>query len=81
MGLGWEAQVGFEEGLARTVDWYRDNESWWRPLKGEVEAQYRARRQAYLDSLETERVTSERRTMAKRAGRNQVRAAEVSVEA
>lgn len=33
MGLGWEAQVGFEEGLARTVDWYRDNEWWWKPIR------------------------------------------------
>src|SRR5205823_11162611 len=22
--LGWEARVGFEEGLSRTVDWYRE---------------------------------------------------------
>jgi dTDP-glucose 4,6-dehydratase len=25
--------VKFEEGLRRTVDWYVENESWWRPLK------------------------------------------------
>jgi dTDP-glucose 4,6-dehydratase len=25
--------VPFEEGLARTVAWYRDNRSWWEPLK------------------------------------------------
>ena len=25
---GWEPQVGFEEGLARTVDWYRRNTAW-----------------------------------------------------
>jgi dTDP-glucose 4,6-dehydratase len=31
--LGWEAQVSFEEGLARTVDWYRDNETWWAPIR------------------------------------------------
>ena len=31
--LGYEPQVGFEEGLAATVRWYRDNEAWWRPLK------------------------------------------------
>ena len=31
--LGYEPQVGFEEGLAATVQWYRDNEAWWRPLK------------------------------------------------
>ncbi len=31
--LGWTPQVAFQEGIARTVDWYRVNESWWRPLK------------------------------------------------
>ena len=25
--------VDFEEGLKRTIDWYRENESWWKPLK------------------------------------------------
>jgi dTDP-glucose 4,6-dehydratase len=28
--LGWSARTSFEEGLQRTVAWYRDNESWWR---------------------------------------------------
>src|SRR5581483_2659180 len=32
-GLGWRAQVGFEEGLERTVDWYRENEWWWAPIR------------------------------------------------
>ncbi|MGA7834758.1 MAG: dTDP-glucose 4,6-dehydratase [Acidimicrobiales bacterium] len=31
--LGYRPEVDFEEGLARTVKWYRENESWWRPLK------------------------------------------------
>jgi dTDP-glucose 4,6-dehydratase len=31
--LGWSPRVPFEEGIARTVDWYRANEAWWRPLK------------------------------------------------
>ena len=31
--LGYAPAVPFEEGLADTVEWYRDNESWWRPLK------------------------------------------------
>jgi dTDP-glucose 4,6-dehydratase len=30
--LGWEARTGFEEGLQRTVAWYRDNEAWWRAI-------------------------------------------------
>jgi dTDP-glucose 4,6-dehydratase len=31
--LGWEAQVRFHEGIQRTVDWYRDNEDWWGPIR------------------------------------------------
>jgi dTDP-glucose 4,6-dehydratase len=31
--LGWQAEVRFEEGLARTVEWYRDNEDWWGPIR------------------------------------------------
>lgn len=31
--LGYRPEVDFEEGLARTVKWYRENEQWWRPLK------------------------------------------------
>ncbi|WP_119680518.1 dTDP-glucose 4,6-dehydratase [Indioceanicola profundi] len=30
--LGIAPTVTFEEGLARTVDWYFANEAWWRPL-------------------------------------------------
>ncbi|MBD3763537.1 MAG: dTDP-glucose 4,6-dehydratase [Rhodobacterales bacterium] len=30
--LGWRPSVTVEQGLARTVDWYLANESWWRPL-------------------------------------------------
>jgi dTDP-glucose 4,6-dehydratase len=32
-GLGWSAEVDFPTGIQRTVDWYRANEGWWRPLK------------------------------------------------
>jgi dTDP-glucose 4,6-dehydratase len=31
--LGWRPSVTLEEGLAKTVDWYLDNEAWWRPLQ------------------------------------------------
>ena len=30
--LGWDPQVGFDEGLAATVRWYADHRSWWEPL-------------------------------------------------
>ncbi len=39
--LGWEARVRFDEGLARTVEWYRDNEEWWAPIRsGEYREYY-----------------------------------------
>ena len=31
--LGYQPQVKFEEGIEKTIEWYKDNESWWRPLK------------------------------------------------
>ena len=40
-GLGWTPQVRFEEGLERTVAWYRDNAAWWEPIRsGEYRAYY-----------------------------------------
>ena len=30
--LGWRPSVTLEEGLERTIDWYLNNEGWWRPL-------------------------------------------------
>lgn len=30
--LGWRPSVTVEQGLERTVQWYLDNESWWKPL-------------------------------------------------
>ncbi len=44
--LGWRPEhTDFEEGLRATIDWYRDNESWWGPLKETVEATYENRGQ------------------------------------
>ena len=31
--LGYEPQVNFEDGIRETISWYRENESWWKPLK------------------------------------------------
>jgi dTDP-glucose 4,6-dehydratase len=40
-GLGWEPRISFEEGLERTVEWYRDNEWWWGPIRsGEYREYY-----------------------------------------
>ncbi len=32
--LGWRPSVTVEQGLDRTVQWFLDNEDWWRPLQG-----------------------------------------------
>jgi dTDP-glucose 4,6-dehydratase len=41
--LGWEPQYrDFRSGLQATIDWYKDNEDWWRPMKAETEAKYAA---------------------------------------
>ncbi len=32
-GLGWAPKVNLEDGLERTVEWYKKNPSWWKPLK------------------------------------------------
>jgi dTDP-glucose 4,6-dehydratase len=41
-GLGWAPEKDFEDGLAETVEWYRDNRSWWEPIKsGEYLDYYR----------------------------------------
>ena len=40
--LGWRPQhTDFSSGLAETIAWYRNNESWWRHSKAETEAKYR----------------------------------------
>jgi dTDP-glucose 4,6-dehydratase len=31
--LGYQPQVKFEDGLKETIQWYRDNVAWWKPLK------------------------------------------------
>ena len=31
--LGWSLSRTFDDSLASTVEWYRDNRDWWEPLK------------------------------------------------
>ena len=39
--LGWSPQyANFRAGLAATIDWYRENEAWWRPAKLATEMRY-----------------------------------------
>jgi dTDP-glucose 4,6-dehydratase len=45
--LGWRPRYGdFRAGLAATIDWYRDNEAWWRPQKQATEDRYRRQAQS-----------------------------------
>ena len=30
--IGWQPRITFEQGLSSTIAWYREHESWWRPL-------------------------------------------------
>lgn len=40
--LGWEPKyIDFEQGLQATIDWYRDNEDWWKTQKEAAEAKYK----------------------------------------
>lgn len=42
--LGWNTRNTFEEGLQKTFEWYRQNRSWWEPIKsGEFKEYYRSR--------------------------------------
>jgi len=31
--LGWRPEIGFEDGLRDTVEWYSSNRAWWEPLR------------------------------------------------
>jgi dTDP-glucose 4,6-dehydratase len=45
--LGWESRHSFEQAIEKTVQWYIDNESWWRKIKsGAHYQQYYARQYA-----------------------------------
>jgi dTDP-glucose 4,6-dehydratase len=45
--LGWEPRIEFTNGLRETVEWYRENEAWWRPLKSGEFLQYYKRQYAH----------------------------------
>ena len=47
--LGWRPGHRFDDALRETVDWYRNNEAWWRPLKSHDYLDYYRRQ--YADRL------------------------------
>ncbi len=47
MELGWRAEKTFDTGIAATVEWYLNNDWWWRPLRDNV---YSGRRLGLLDN-------------------------------
>ena len=36
-GRGWLPEVALNEGLASTVDWYREHSEWWGPLRSDLQ--------------------------------------------
>ena len=38
--LGWEPAVNFDEGLKKTIDWYKENKDWWHNIKSGVYLEY-----------------------------------------
>jgi dTDP-glucose 4,6-dehydratase len=49
--LGWRPRTSFEEGLARTIDWFVANEAWWRAARsGDWDAYYERQYGARLRS-------------------------------
>lgn len=39
--LSWQPKyIDFKDGLRATIDWYKNNEAWWKPQKQETEAKY-----------------------------------------
>jgi dTDP-glucose 4,6-dehydratase len=37
--LGWRPEIGFEDGLRKTVAWYTANRAWWEPLKERLQVE------------------------------------------
>lgn len=38
--LGWEPQINFDDGLEKTITWYKENRSWWEKIKSGAYLEY-----------------------------------------
>ena len=38
--LGWQPAVSFDDGLKRTIDWYKNNRAWWKNIKSGAYLEY-----------------------------------------
>lgn len=41
--LGWKPETAFQDGLAKTIEWYRAHEEWWKPLRSGEYLEYYTR--------------------------------------
>ncbi len=65
--LGWAPRVRFEDGLAETVAWYRENAWWWEPIRsGDYRAYYERQ---YGTRAELRRLESIRRALGQSVAR------------
>lgn len=46
--LGWEPQHTLDDWLKETIQWYQDNESWWKPLYAETEHFYKTKGESVI---------------------------------
>ncbi|HEX8973873.1 MAG TPA: dTDP-glucose 4,6-dehydratase [Patescibacteria group bacterium] len=47
--LGWEPEVTFEEGIKKTVEWFQQNEAWWKDIKnGSYQEYYKKQYKKYI---------------------------------
>jgi dTDP-glucose 4,6-dehydratase len=46
--LGWQPEHKFEDWLKQTIEWYKQNESWWKPLAEESEQFYKTKGEQIL---------------------------------
>ncbi|NCU84332.1 MAG: dTDP-glucose 4,6-dehydratase, partial [Actinobacteria bacterium] len=30
--LGYKPEINFDSGISQTIEWYKNNEEWWKPL-------------------------------------------------